>query len=124
MSGEGLDWRAGALALGILAGLTGAAWAGETQTFSGKATYYSEDYEGVTASGAQYDPKKFTCAHRTLPFGTRLRVTDPRNHRSVVVVVNDRGPFDKGRVLDLSLAAAKALHMLDYGLIPVTAVVQ
>jgi rare lipoprotein A len=71
-----------------------------------------------------YDPKKFTAAHRSLPFGTRLRVTDPRSRRSVVVIVNDRGPFTKGRVLDLSLAAAKALHMTGRGLLNVTAVVE
>ena len=53
-----------------------------------------------------------------------MRVTDPRSHRSVVVIVNDRGPFNKGRVIDLSLAAAKELHMLGRGLIRVTAAVQ
>lgn len=62
-----------------------------------------------------------TAAHRTLPFGTRLRVTDPKSRRSVVVVVNDRGPFTKGRVLDLSLAAAKALNMTRRGLMKITA---
>jgi Lytic transglycolase len=71
-----------------------------------------------------YDPDKFTAAHRTLPFGTRVRVTDTRSQRSVVVVVNDRGPFIKGRVIDLSLAAAKALRMTDRGLLKVTAVVE
>jgi rare lipoprotein A len=59
-----------------------------------------------------------------LPFGTHLRVTDPQSHRSVVVVVNDRGPFTKGRVLDLSLAAAKALRMTGRGLMKVTAAVE
>ena len=76
------------------------------------------------ASGERYDPNKFTAAHRTLPFGTRLLVTDPRSHRSVVVIVNDRGPFNKGRVIDLSLAAAKALHMTGRGLLKVTVTVQ
>jgi rare lipoprotein A len=90
--------------------------------FAGIAAYYSKDYKGRTASGDHYDPQKFTAAHRTLPFGTRLRVTDPKTQRSVVVVVNDRGPFTKGRVIDLSLAAAKALRMTDRGLIKVTAV--
>src|SRR5262249_7972824 len=71
--------------------------------------------------GESYDPKKFTCAHRTLPFGTRLRVTDSKSSRSVVVTVNDRGPFTKGRVIDLSLAAAKALRMTGRGLMKVTA---
>jgi rare lipoprotein A len=92
--------------------------------FSGIAVYYSADYAGRTACGDRYDPKKFTAAHRSLPFGTRLLVTDPKSRRSVVVVVNDRGPFTKGRVLDLSLAAAKSLRMTDRGLIKVTAVVQ
>jgi len=78
----------------------------------------------ATASGESYDPKKFTCAHRTLPFGTRLRVTDPKSRRSVVVTVNDRGPFTKGRVIDLSLAAAKELRMIGRGLMKVTAALQ
>ncbi len=91
---------------------------------SGVAAYYSEGYRGLTASGDHYDPNKLTCAHRTLPFGTRVRVTDPRSRRSVVVTVNDRGPFNKGRIIDLSLAAAKKLHMLGRGLIRVTAEVQ
>jgi peptidoglycan lytic transglycosylase len=92
--------------------------------FSGVAAYYSSDYSGRTACGERYDPKKYTAAHRSLPFGTRLRVTDPKSRRSVVVVVNDRGPFTRGRVLDLSLAAAKALRMMDRGLMKVTAVVE
>src|SRR5512147_2160614 len=92
--------------------------------FTGIAAYYSTDYSGRTACGDRYDPTKFTAAHRSLPFGTRLRVTDPRSQRSVVVVVNDRGPFSKGRVLDLSLAAAKILHMTGRGLLKVTAVVE
>jgi rare lipoprotein A len=92
--------------------------------FSGVAAYYSTDYSGPTACGQKYDPNKFTAAHRTLPFGTRLRVTDPQSHRSVVVVVNDRGPFTKGRVLDLSLAAAKALRMTGRGLMKVPAAIE
>jgi peptidoglycan lytic transglycosylase len=92
--------------------------------FTGVAAYYSTDYSGRTARGDKYDPTKFTAAHRSLPFGTRLRVTDPRSKRSVVVVVNDRGPFSKGRVLDLSLAAAEALNMTARGLLTVTAVVE
>jgi len=96
----------------------------DSQRFSGIAAYYSKGYEGTVASGARYDPKQFTAAHRTLPFGTRLRVTDPKTHRSVDVVVNDRGPFTKGYVIDLSLAAAAELRMIDRGLINVTAAVQ
>jgi rare lipoprotein A len=102
----------------------GAAWAQDGKTITGVAVFYSIDYTGSTASGEGYDPRKFTCAHRTLPFGTRLRVTDPKSGRSVVVTVNDRGPFNKGRVIDLSLAAAKALQMTDRGLMKVTLVVQ
>ena len=102
----------------------GPALAQSGKQISGVAAYYSKDYRGLTASGERYDPNKFTCAHRTLPFGTRVRVTDPRSRRSVVVTVNDRGPFNKGRVIDLSLAAAKELHMLDRGVIRVTAAVQ
>lgn len=104
--------------------LPGCAFAQNAKQFSGVAAYYSTDYTGRTARGEHYDPKKFTAAHRTLPFGTRLRVTDPKSQRSVVVVVNDRGPFTRGRVLDLSLAAAKALRMTSRGLMKVTAVVE
>jgi rare lipoprotein A len=104
--------------------LAGPALAQSSKQFSGVAAYYSTDYSGRTARGDRYDPTKFTAAHRTLPFGTRLRVTDPKTRRSVVVVVNDRGPFTKGRVLDLSLAAAKALHMTGRGLMKVTAMAE
>jgi rare lipoprotein A len=104
--------------------LPGAVSAQTARQFSGVAAYYSTDYSGRTACGQKYDPNKFTAAHRTLPFGTRLRVTDPHSHRSVVVVVNDRGPFTKGRVLDLSLAAAKALRMTGRGLMKVTAAIE
>lgn len=116
-------WTAAGLALTI--GIaSGAAGAKDGWRISGVAAYYSKDYRGLTASGELYDPNKFTCAHRTLPFGTRVLVTDLRTRRSVVVTVNDRGPFNKGREIDLSLAAAKVLHMIDRGLMKVTAAVQ
>jgi rare lipoprotein A len=102
----------------------GKAVAQGTERFSGTASFYSKDYKGRVASGALYDGTKLTAAHRTLPFGTRVRVTDPKSHRSVDVVVNDRGPFTKSRVIDLSYAAALALHITERGLVPVTAVVQ
>lgn len=105
-------------------GASDIAVAQSARQFTGIAAYYSTDYSGRTARGDRYDAAKFTAAHRSLPFGTRLRVTDPRSKRSVVVVVNDRGPFSKGRVLDLSLAAAKALNMTGRGLLNVTAVVE
>jgi rare lipoprotein A len=87
-----------AIALGLIfaVSLAATAQAGDSKGFSGEAAYYSDDYKGLTASGARYDPSKFTCAHRTLPFGTRLRVTDARTHRTVVVTVTDRGPFNAG----------------------------
>jgi peptidoglycan lytic transglycosylase len=92
--------------------------------FSGVAAYYSKGYSGRVASGGRYDPNKLTAAHKTLPFGTRVRVTDRKTHRSVVVTITDRGPFNKGRVIDLSLAAAKQLGMLRRGIVRVTAEVQ
>jgi rare lipoprotein A len=92
-----------------------------SREFSGVASYYDKNYQGRTASGARYDSGKFTAAHRSLPFGTRLTVVEPRSHRVVTVVVNDRGPFVKGRVLDLSFSAAQALHMTGRGVMKVTA---
>ena len=68
---------------------SGAAYAHGSKQISGVAAYYSKGYQGPTASGERYDPNKFTCAHRSLPFGTRVRVTDPKSRRTVVVVVND-----------------------------------
>ena len=117
--------------VGVTAGLlvacslaSGQASAQEPQLFSGIAAFYDKDYDDIVASGGTYDPKKFTAAHRTLPFGTRVLVIDPQTRRSVEVVINDRGPFNKGRVLDLSYAAAKALQMIDRGVIHVTVAVQ
>jgi rare lipoprotein A len=80
----------------------------------GLVSYYS--YGGQTASGEQFDPGKLTAAHRTLPFGTRLQVTNLDSGRSVVVRVNDRGPFIKGRVVDVSYEAAKKLDLLELGI--------
>jgi rare lipoprotein A len=110
-----------ALACGLSGG---SAFAHGTKHISGLASYYGKSYRGRVASGARYDPHKYTAAHRSLPFGTRLRVTNLRTKQSVTVVVNDRGPFIRGRVLDLSLAAAQALHMTDRGIVRVSAVVQ
>ena len=111
--------------LAIVCGFAGgSADAKGARQFSGVAAYYSRDYKGRTASGERYDPRKYTCAHRTLPFGTRVHVTDQRSHRSVDVIVNDRGPFTKGRVIDLSRAVANALGMTGRGLIRVTAEVR
>ncbi|WP_109808239.1 septal ring lytic transglycosylase RlpA family protein [Sphingosinithalassobacter portus] len=86
----------------------------------GVASYYADEYAGrPTASGELFDPSKMTAAHRTLPFGTVVRVTDPATGRSVVVRINDRGPFRPGRVIDLSRAAAAQLGILRRGIAPV-----
>jgi rare lipoprotein A len=90
----------------------------------GFASWYGQRHHGLsTASGERYDMHRLTAAHRTLPFGTRLRVTSVENGRSVVVRVNDRGPHVAGRMLDLSYAAAKALDMVGNGVARVEAVV-
>ena len=120
-----LGLRAAAV-LALIAGASPAFAAGKpaSHNVSGVAAYYDTNYHGRTAAGVPYDPHKFTAAHRTLPFGTRLKVTDRQTGRSVVVTVNDRGPFTRGRVLDLSLAAAKELRILGRGLAHVTASVE
>jgi rare lipoprotein A len=76
---------------------------------SGVASVYSTESGSRTASGARLDPGGLTAAHRTLPFGSKVRVTNRRNGRSVVVTVNDRGPFVRGRIIDVTPAAAHAL---------------
>lgn len=86
----------------------------------GLASWYADRFQGrPTASGQPYDRAALTCAHRTAPLGSRLRVTDLESGRSVVVVVNDRGPHVTGRVVDLSRAAAERLGMLGRGLVRV-----
>jgi rare lipoprotein A len=85
---------------------------------SGMASWYGEGQ--MTASGERFDKHKMTAAHRTLPLGTYVRVTNKRNGKSVVVRINDRGPYGHGRIIDLSEAAAKKLDMIDAGVAPVT----
>jgi rare lipoprotein A len=83
---------------------------------AGIASYYAEAHQGRrTANGERFDMHALTAAHRTLPFGTRVKVTSLDNGRSVVVRINDRGPYIKGRVIDLSKAAARELRFLDRG---------
>lgn len=85
---------------------------------TGKATYYADRMHGrPTSSGTRYHRDSFYCAHRTLPFGTLVRVTDTNTGKSVIVKVIDRGPFGKGKVVDLSKAAARELGMLSKGVI-------
>lgn len=83
---------------------------------SGTASYYADRFAGKrTANGELYDPEAFTAAHRSLPFGTHVRVTDMASGRSVIVRVNDRGPWSNGRVIDISRAAARALDLIRRG---------
>ncbi|MEH1825389.1 septal ring lytic transglycosylase RlpA family protein [Nostoc sp.] len=89
-------------------------------SFRGMASYYGYDGSGNrTASGQRFNPEEMTAAHRSLPFGTQVRVTNTNNGRSVVVRINDRGPFIRGRVIDLSAGAARILGMMGSGVAPV-----
>src|SRR5215831_15926327 len=92
---------------------------GTGRSFAGFASFYGNDTDHETASGQRFDENRLTCAHRSLPFGTKLRVT--HGARSVVVTVNDRGPFIPGRILDLSTAAARAVGLIDAGVGKITA---
>ena len=87
--------------------------------FSGKASYYGSESGSRTASGQRFNQNAMTAAHRSLPFGTKLRVT--HRGQSVIVTVNDRGPFIKGRVLDLSTGAARAIGLTGAGVGHITA---
>lgn len=88
-----------------------------THALEGIASYYWQDQ--MTANGERFDKTQLTAAHRTLPFGTRVKVTNLTNGRSVVVRINDRGPFKAGRIIDLSEAAAKHIDMTSKGLVRV-----
>jgi rare lipoprotein A len=88
----------------------------------GIASYYWQPQK--VACGGTFNPNALTAAHKTLPCGTRVRVTNKRNGRSVTVTINDRGPFVKGRVIDVSLAAARQLQMTGAGVAPVALSVQ
>jgi len=93
-------------------------WVGYTE--SGKASYYAMKFQSKkTASGELYDRDKKTAAHKKLPFGTKLRVTNIKNSKSVIVKINDRGPFVKGRIVDLSSSAFSRIANLDAGVIEV-----
>ena len=105
----GSDWRNANASMGSTSG----------HSFSGMASYYGNESGSRTASGARFNQNAMTCAHRSLPFGTKLRVT--HRGQGVVVTVNDRGPFIKGRVLDLSTGAARAVGLTGAGVGRVTA---
>jgi rare lipoprotein A len=110
-SGSGGSWRAANAAI--------APSSGSGHSFSGMASYYGNESGSRTASGQRFNQNALTAAHRTLPFGTKVRVT--HGSRSVVVTINDRGPFVHGRVLDLSTAAAREVGLTGAGVGRVTA---
>ena len=101
---EGGSWRDANASIGGSSG---------GHSFSGMASYYGNESGRRTASGQRFNQGAMTCAHRSLPFGTKLRVT--HGGQSVVVTVNDRGPFVRGRVLDLSTGAARAIGLTGAG---------
>ena len=102
----------GAAALGVAVLLAGHAEAGSIRT-EGKASWYKMGTR--TANGERYDPMGITAAHPSLPFNTKVRVTNPRSGESVVVRINDRGPFTGGRIIDLSQGAAQAIDLVKLG---------
>lgn len=88
---------------------------------TGKASYYGDRYKSTrhTANGEHFDKNAYTAAHKTLPFGTVVKVTNVKNGKTVTVRINDRGPFIVGRVIDVTPVAAKELDMIRSGVIPV-----
>jgi peptidoglycan lytic transglycosylase len=104
------DWRDSNASMGSTSGGHG---------FSGMASFYGNESGSKTASGQRFNQNAMTAAHKSLPFGTKLRVT--HGGQSVVVTINDRGPFIKGRVLDLSTGAARAIGLTSRGVGRVTA---
>lgn len=112
----------------VLAGCSSAPKSGSSvssgHSESGMASYYGNEFHGrKTANGERFDQGKLTAAHRTMPFGTRVKVTNTQNGKSVVVRINDRGPFAKGRIIDLSSSAFKSISHLGAGVVPVRVVV-
>ena len=126
-AGWHFNWRIGprilvVVGLAVLAGgCAGSAVStdpGSTQT--GMASYYGEEFAGEpTASGETFDPSAMTAAHRTLPFGTQVRVTRLSTGEAITVRVNDRGPWIEGRIIDLARAAAEELNMIEEGVVEV-----
>lgn len=94
--------------------------AAAVKTIHGSASWYGGKFHGRrTANGERFDMNKLTAAHKSLPFGTKVRVTNRRNGKSVVVRINDRGPFVGSRIIDLSRGAAGAVDMIGTGIAPV-----
>lgn len=97
-----------------------AADASKPFTQTGTASWYGNEFKGhKTANGERYNPDSFTAAHRKLPFGTMVRVTNLRNSKCVVVRINNRGPYIRGRIIDVSRAAAAKLEMFRAGVVRV-----
>ena len=110
--------------LGLLSGCSGLPFGQSSDhpdySAEGKASYYGARHHGKrTASGERFDQNQLTAAHRTLPFGSRVRVTNLHNDKSVLVRINDRGPYARSRLIDLSQKAAEQLDMLRAGVVPV-----
>ena len=106
--------------LSFLTGCSHAPTKTESTVYYGKASYYGDKHHGkLTASGEIYDKNKLTCAHKEIPFETICKVTNLANGKSVVVKVNDRGPFTRGRIIDLSYKAMKTIDGLKAGVIDV-----
>lgn len=96
--------------------LAGVVWHSTGEVYHGAASFYGADWHGrKTANGEIYDMHSLTAAHRSLPFGTRVRVTNLRNDQSTVVRINNRGPFIRGRIIDLSRGAAGSIGMINSG---------
>ncbi len=92
----------------------------EGEVLYGESSYYADKFHGrKTANGEIFDMYKKTAAHKSLPFNTMLEVTNLENNQSVIVRVNDRGPYKKGRILDISYGAAREIHMISSGVVRV-----
>lgn len=112
-------WRVLCPALFLLSWLL-ATPIGAQEAEYGYATYYAKKFEGHrTSSGERLHRDSMTCAHKTHPFGTKLLVTNPRNGKQVIVRVNDRGPYGRGRIIDLSYGAAERLDIIRHGVVKV-----
>jgi rare lipoprotein A len=109
------------LLAGAFLGATGLAEMAQAKTITGIASYYKSGRR--TANGERFNPMGLTAAHRSLPFGTRVKVTNLKTGRSVVVRINDRGPFIRNRVIDLSYGAARAVGLHRSGLAKVQVLV-
>jgi rare lipoprotein A len=109
-------WLLAACAPATQSAVTASATAQTLESSEGRASWYGAEFAGRrTANGEIYDPSQLTAAHKTLPFGTFVRVTNPSSGQNVVVRINDRGPFKPGRVIDVSRAAAEQIGMIGPG---------